>query len=354
MESLEDSLSFYRSPLNTSDSIQKEEKSTYEDMIQREVKKYRVKYFCCSQSCSKIWRYMKLRCLHGTEVYLALFLLFLERVAYFAVTGNIIDPFLKYFDNVPPVYRALIQTAIFQASFQLMFPIAGFLGNRFIGRFRTAHISLWLLLFGYVLLTFVSSFEPSYEKHHESDSGSQANRYLLPVCFVIITMGSGGFQANMIPFGADQIIGRPSDEISAYFFWYYWVRNVGFISAALSILCLFNYSSTVFGFVATLSISLALIVVQFTQHRFFIDKERYNPLKLVYRVVKFAATVKRPIWRSAFSYTGVDAPSRIDLAKEVHGGWFTNVEVEDVKTFLRLLVFMVSMIGVLIVYAGVS
>lgn len=105
---------------------------------------------------------------------------------------------------------------------------------------------------------------------------------------------------------------------------------------------------------ATVCIALGLIVLQFTQNKLFSNNKRHNPYKLVLQVVKFVIAVKRPHLRSAFSYTGVEAPSRMDLAKEIHGGQFTNSEVEDVKTFLRLLVFLPSLVGVLTVYTGVS
>ena len=61
-----------------------------------------------------------------------------------------------------------------------------------------------------------------------------------------------------------------------------------------------------------------------------------NPLKLLYNVLKYAARNKYPRSRSAFSYWD-EKKSRIDLSKTKYGGPFTFEEVEDVKTFLRML-----------------
>ena len=63
---------------------------------------------------------------------------------------------------------------------------------------------------------------------------------------------------------------------------------------------------------------------------------------------------RRPTRRSAFSYTGSDPPSRIDLAKIRHGGKFTNEEVEDVKTFIRIFLVLFAIGGALAVHGAVS
>ena len=85
-----------------------------------------------------------------------------------------------------------------------------------------------------------------------------------------------------------------------------------------------------------------------------VDKERANPYKKVLQVLYLMAVIKRPVHRSAFSFNGAQPPSRINLTKKVHGGKFTNEEVEDVKTFLRLLLVLAFIFILLTVYTGVS
>ena len=46
--------------------------------------------------------------------------------------------------------------------------------------------------------------------------------YLHLVFLVVLRMGYGGFQANIIQFGIDQLINASSDEIVAYINWYSW------------------------------------------------------------------------------------------------------------------------------------
>ncbi len=65
-----------------------------------------------------------------------------------------------------------------------------------------------------------------------------------------------------------------------------------------------------------------------------------NPFQLIYKVIKYAIKTKCPRCRSAFTYCEDELPSRIDFGKHKYGGPFTTEEVENVKTFLRLLAIM--------------
>ena len=59
--------------------------------------------------------------------------------------------------------------------------------------------------------------------------------------------------------------------------------------------------------------------------------------------MKYAWLNKYPARRSA--YTCTERPSRLDLCKERYGGPFTTGEVEDVKSFWRILAVLLSMFG---------
>ena len=58
-----------------------------------------------------------------------------------------------------------------------------------------------------------------------------------------------------------------------------------------------------------------------------------SPVKLIAKVLRYAARNSRPTRRSAFTYWQEEEPSRLDMGKEKFGGPFTEEEVEDVKTF---------------------
>ena len=58
-------------------------------------------------------------------------------------------------------------------------------------------------------------------------------------------------------------------------------------------------------------------------------------------------------FQSAFTINK-DPPPRLDLAKTRYGGPFTSAQVEDVKTFYRLLLILISTIGSLMLITAVS
>ena len=90
---------------------------------------------------------------------------------------------------------------------------------------------------------------------------------------------------------------------------------------------------------------LAMLVVMLTftywkRHWFSIERVRSNPYKMVVKVIKFVFRNRHP--GAHFTYTD-EEPSRLDYAKEIYGGPFKTENVEDVKTFLRILVIMLAL-----------
>ena len=59
-------------------------------------------------------------------------------------------------------------------------------------------------------------------------------------------------------------------------------------------------------------------------------------------MLNYARKTKYPEHRSAFTYIDEEEPSRLDYGKHKFGGPFTEEEVEDVKTILRLLPLFLS------------
>ena len=88
--------------------------------------------------------------------------------------------------------------------------------------------------------------------------------------------------------------------------------------------------------------SLALCFDFLCQNWLMFEPVSQNPLKSIYSVLKYAATHKHPTRRSALTYWEEDILSRIDLGKSKYGGPFTTEQVEDVKTFFRLLVVSIG------------
>ena len=95
----------------------------------------------------------------------------------------------------------------------------------------------------------------------------------------------------------------------------------------------------------TIIYSATLVLYCATKKHFYIQKTDLNPFNNIYKVLKYSWKHKVPEHRSAFTYWEEDIPRRIDLGKNKYGGPFTNEEVEDTKTFLRILPLLLCLFG---------
>ena len=252
----------------------------------------------------------------------------------------------KYFEATGAAYGPI---SILFKSFPLLLCLPmGFIADRYFGRAKVLYYS-WILLFiAQILITYYFIIEALGSIPHD----------LIHITFVgafINSLGLAGIRVNLIPFGVDQMKTASSDQLSSYFYWYYWCRNIGqFLAYAIcgSLVASTSFLTALF---VSSTAAAAGVITNILCYNWFIKIEQIsNPLLLIYRVLKYAATVKRPVERTAFSYDGRPEPSRIDLAKITHLGNFRDEAVEDVKTFLRIVVFLISLTGFLCVHSLVS
>ena len=188
-------------------------------------------------------------------------------------------------------------------------------------------------------------------------------------------IGIGLFESTAIQFGMDQMLEASSDELSTFIHWYYWSCNMG---KQLSVCCAtgilifygecaikldlqnatdiyndlhpyyFTITTTFFMIVIGLQLVCACVglflLIGLKKH-FNIDRTGEHPLKLIYKVLRYAWKHKCPEHRSAFTYWEEDIPPRIDLGKNKYGGPFATEEVEDTKTFFSILLILLSLVG---------
>ena len=85
--------------------------------------------------------------------------------------------------------------------------------------------------------------------------------------------------------------------------------------------------------------SAVLVFFSFYKRKWFHCEPRTrNPYGLIYKVLWFVVKHKIPLQRSAFTFSDDIIPSRMDYAKTRFVGPFTTEVVEDVKTFLRIII----------------
>ena len=322
------------------------------------------------------FRLMRSRFPKGRGVLLVLVICFLETFSFFgALTG--VKQLLQFKHKCQGCLdlESFMLSLLYSSAGRVFYPVAGVIADSYIGRYNVIHIGLWLLWIGFAVSTL------AYSVLHSIPHGlaEEIFKYVVAVASVVLfSAGSGSVEATVIPFGVDQLSpGASSDEISSYFYYYYIIRNVaGFIATCIlftvfDIVSFFPHSDdsrgskaynwnmdidyVVQNFLALLAVTAALLVLFHFRNWFRRDKQHSNALYSVTRVLCFAARVKRqlPQRNRAFRYGGAWTP-RIDLAKTENDGDFSSEEVEEVKTFYRMLLLILSLFGYFITYGAVS
>ena len=235
-------------------------------------------------------------------------------------------------------------TMCFLASL-VFYPIAGWLTDVYFGRCKVVRISMWITFFmilAYNLVLVVRVFCPKY-------AHGKIFKCVDTVIGAVGLLSFSGFQANALHFGMDQFVDASSMEITAYINWYVWI--------ILLSRCLINISQVegccdkyhiklIIIFAISFFWTLVVISDIFLSHWLVKEPVVRNPLKLIVQVCKYAAKNKYPRLRSSFYFWDKNTHSRLDLGKAKFGGPFTSDQVDDVKTFFRILliIFVVSCI----------
>ena len=222
----------------------------------------------------------------------------------------------------------------------LTLPIAGWLADIYFGRYRVIHWSMCAMLVSLVLATANLVVERLIYGYSILISG-----YVYGILMVIAAIGFGGFLANIIQFGVDQLHDASTDEITSFISWCVWCAySSQFMTQCIlkGLNCIQNEPQLFGHLVICVQVSAALSLDLLFNHWFIQEPVTPNPFKLVFQVLKYAKSYKQPRHRSAFTYCEDELPSRIDFGKSKYGGPFTTEQVEDVKTFLRMLTVCIA------------
>ena len=169
---------------------------------------------------------------------------------------------------------------------------------------------------------------------------------------LIFVIGLAGYQANYIQLGLDQLFEAPNHYLGLFIHYASWSFHLGVIPCNSSVSINLVRSSKICNAtrITICNCNCRGYFDHITHNDqmekkrwFFIEAGQQNPYKLVCKVINFARKHKHPLQRSAFTYSDNYMPSRLDFAKERYGGPFTTEQVENVKTFLRILVVLLSL-----------
>ena len=249
----------------------------------------------------------------------------------------------------------------------LLYPLLGWLADVYFSRYKLVLLSSLTMIAGTLLMMATAAMLLAFPQ--------MRSLFLVAgLSVIVVVLGIGLLESTVIQFGMDQLLEASSSQLSTFIHWYYWSINVGpLISLYLVMLVMVYYSqckmeintqnihdqvflrvhevmvacvSALFTAATQLvcaCISLCLLITN--KKHFCVDQSGQHPIKLICSVVKYAWKHKCPENRSAFTYWEEDIPPRIDLGKVKYGGPFTTEEVEDTKTFFRILLLLVSLVG---------
>ena len=253
-----------------------------------------------------------------------------------SITANLI-PLISNFNEDLSTYPVITPVLV-------LLPVAGWISDSLLGRYRAITAGNFLLTVAYlfILISFVML---------------QFNWTIPAFVIMFISLlaagfGGGTFFISSLPFVIDQMIGASTDDIIAAIQWYCWAYAVGVaaqhLPICLSIVTQRQNILLLYLSLGFLSLSVVLITDCLCHKWLDVHYKKSNPFKIIFKVLNYARKTKYPERRSAFTYIDEEEPSRLDYGKHKFGGPFTEEEVEDVKTILRLLPLFLSSFGALV------
>ena len=231
----------------------------------------------------------------------------------------------------------------------LFYPLSGFLADVCFGHFNIIFVSLTSFTCSILacLLSIVLSL---------LNTGIVFEYIMFVfccICFIIAMISIAGYKANSIQFGLDQLLEAPSQHQALFVHWAKWCYDfmsliniplIAFIFCKLDVNDAFEFNFSPVVMMVCLSILLVILLILscIKRHWFYSETTWQNPYRMVIKVLTFAWKHKYPLQRSAFTYCDDERPSRFDYAKQSYGGPFTTEQVEDVKTFLKIMIILLA------------
>ena len=221
-------------------------------------------------------------------------------------------------------------------------PIAGWLADVRYGNFKVFRFGAVLLFVSTVMtgICFISKEEGVHPT---------VTMVAITAAMLVAYLGVSACAVTALQLGLDQMPDASSDNIISFIKWFIFSVLFGEWSSEVIIrstkMCTFVDPDNKFIFfslypvlaMSILCCSLFLLAPKWL----IIEPKSPQSLKIIYQVLKFAAKHKAPLNRSALTYWEEDIPSRMDLGKSRYGGPFTTEQVEDAKTFFKIIVIQI-------------
>ena len=305
----------------------------------------------------------------------------------FSHQSTVYNNLLGFFGLNQPWKNALAAIFLQQVLPNLLYPVAGWIADAKVGRYKVIRFSLFLMWLGSVFLLLIAILK--YSVVYSPDEPLSVNdRYnkakiwaliLAILTYILNSVGIAGFHANIIPFGLDQMEDGSTEQHSAFIHWYYWTRKLSFgVLIWLAVHSSKGYCEQEFSFGPNSSkpdfhngefffrlgfiplvfdcvFLTAALCIDFIFSPQYLNKDpkTHYPIRRIWKISKFIRENNQLVGRrKAITFTYDAPPTRWDFAKRLYGGPFDEDDVEDVHTFWRILgfIFSVGLCGVFIIH----
>ena len=287
----------------------------------------------------------KITCIRSKGAILVLVLNLLVLTCVNGAYGILLPPILenmlhiekKHVDNVwKTTLIPMVRLVVY-----LFYPLAGWLADTYFSRHKTIISSMWIVCFAILTTTVLISLRYAFPDHGYA---LNVHTYIYPVLFVLMTVGLAGFHANVVPFGTDQLQDAPGYELVVFVRWYVWTFSLSSLPIPRCAGIDHTVHALVLSCAHSVCITLALSIYFLFQHCLLKEPAAGNPFTTIFHVLNYARKHQYARFRSAFTYWDGERPSRIDFAKMRYGGPFLTEQVEDVKTFYRMLSVLATLL----------
>ena len=213
----------------------------------------------------------------------------------------------------------------------LLFPLGGWLADSYLGRHKMIRYSTWLMwvsiiamIVWYLLCNFAFGGHLS----------SEVQAAITVVLNVILGVGLGGFQANIIQLGIDQLTEASSVEITSFITSYVFTLYTSGVAFHFIGSCKSTELHVALLMMLYVAVCLTLAVCVDFIFESSLVKER---LPITTNSVSLIAKVTRYVIRNRYRSLGETDRSVFDVAKRNYGGPFENQHVKHVKIFFRMM-----------------
>uniref|UniRef100_A0A8C3Y3V5 Solute carrier family 15 member 5 n=1 Tax=Catharus ustulatus TaxID=91951 RepID=A0A8C3Y3V5_CATUS len=234
-------------------------------------------------------------------------------------------------------YQAAMVNMCFVGTSTLTPVLLGWLAEHLVGRTRLVCICMFLHFLGTALLPVVSfPFEDVYidRRHILLTLPKKEQKILFYFALLTASLGIGGIRAIVCPLSAYSLEGCAPKELLSFFNWFHWLVNLNSAVVFVSISYIQQSVARNLGFLIPFVSGLMAMITVHMMNTFLGQPEKRFVVSLLTSFGVILSALRTCCVRSR--YFSMATSSWLDLAKENHGGQYTETQVEGTKSLARL------------------